>query len=325
MAMHASSMAIMTAGVMPCMRSIERIIVLHMSAQFIQAGAQSISCVEQTVHACSHAAHASRHACIMSMSIAGMPSIDDISSDIAFIIIASIGSQLSVGDGPSDLRLECARRRPPACRHGIAPRHAATGSRRLDRVMSHGIHTRRPLARLAAAATALLAALVLVFVASPAWAHDELIGSDPAAGAQVDALPAELTMTFSGVLLDEPGATEVVVTDAAGTDLTASDPVLDGTRLTQPLQGDASGEVTVIWRVVSSDGHPISDQFSFTVGDGTAVAPTGAAPSPTETAPADDDEGVSPAVWIGVGVAIFASLIGVFAVSSSANRRRRED
>ncbi|WP_431803978.1 copper resistance CopC family protein [Microbacterium sp. bgisy203] len=191
--------------------------------------------------------------------------------------------------------------------------------------MSQGIHTPRPLARLGAAATALLAALALVLLASPAYAHDELIGSDPASGAQVDALPAEITLTFSGVLLDEPGAAEVVVTDAAGTDLTASDPVLDGTRLTQPLQGDASGEVTVIWRVVSSDGHPVSDQFTFTVGDGSAVAPTGTAPSPTETAPASDDEGVSPAVWIGVGVAIFASLIGVFAVTSSANRRRRED
>lgn len=191
--------------------------------------------------------------------------------------------------------------------------------------MSQGIHTPRPLARLGAAATALLAALALVLLASPAYAHDELIGSDPASGAQVDALPAEITLTFSGVLLDEPGATEVVVTDAAGNDLTASDPVLDGTRLTQPLQGDAAGEVTVIWRVVSSDGHPVSDQFTFTVGDGSAVAPTGTAPSPTETAPASDDEGVSPAVWIGVGVAIFASLIGVFAVTSSANRRRRED
>ena len=37
-AMHASSIAIMLAGVMPCIRIIDRIIVLHMSAQFMQAG-----------------------------------------------------------------------------------------------------------------------------------------------------------------------------------------------------------------------------------------------------------------------------------------------
>jgi hypothetical protein len=41
-AMHASSIDIMTAGVAPCIRSIVRIIVLHMSAQFMHAGAQSI-------------------------------------------------------------------------------------------------------------------------------------------------------------------------------------------------------------------------------------------------------------------------------------------
>jgi hypothetical protein len=46
-------------------------------------------------------------------------------------------------------------------------------------------------------------------------------------------------MTFSGVLMDEPGATHVVVTDAAGTDLTDGDPVIDGTRLTQPAGSGA--------------------------------------------------------------------------------------
>ena len=60
----------------------------------------------------------------------------------------------------------------------------------------------------------------------------------------------------------------------AATALAAGDPVLDGTRLTQPLAGSASGTVTVLWRVVSSDGHPVSGELSFTVGDG-SVAPNG--------------------------------------------------
>ena len=62
MAMHASSIDIMTAGVIPCMRIIERIIVLHMSAQFMHADEQSIICVEHTVQACSQAEHASMQA-----------------------------------------------------------------------------------------------------------------------------------------------------------------------------------------------------------------------------------------------------------------------
>jgi len=89
MAMQASSIDIITAGVMPCIRSIERIMVPHMSAQFMHATLQSIICVERTVHACSQAAHASIQACITDMSIISMPELF-ISDAIASIIIESI-------------------------------------------------------------------------------------------------------------------------------------------------------------------------------------------------------------------------------------------
>ena len=194
--------------------------------------------------------------------------------------------------------------------------------------MSQEVHTRR---HLPAVLVGLLAAIGIVFAGAPAWAHDELIGSDPAVGAQVDALPAEITLTFSGVLLDEPGATDVVVTDAAGTDLTSGDPVIDGTRLTQQLGGSAVGEVTVIWRVVSSDGHPVSDRFTFSVSGGGTDTPEGTAPAPaptdTGTSPVGTtptDEGTSPALWIGAGTAIFAALVAVFISLSAAKRRRGE-
>ncbi|WP_243842135.1 hypothetical protein [Microbacterium hydrocarbonoxydans] len=80
----------MDAGVMPCIRIIERIIVLHMSAQFMQAGEQSIICVEQTTQACSQAEHASMHACMTDMSIIAMSGIDIMFFDMAPIIIESI-------------------------------------------------------------------------------------------------------------------------------------------------------------------------------------------------------------------------------------------
>lgn len=97
MAMQASSIDIITAGVIPCIRIIERIMVLHMSAQFMHAGAQSISCMEHTVHACSHAEHASMHACITAMSIASIPGITFMSADIAPIIIESIAHRFRQG------------------------------------------------------------------------------------------------------------------------------------------------------------------------------------------------------------------------------------
>jgi methionine-rich copper-binding protein CopC len=154
--------------------------------------------------------------------------------------------------------------------------------------MSHAIHT--PLrARLSALSAALLIALgVALGAASPAQAHDDLIGSDPAAGAALDALPAQLTLTFSAGIAGDEGASVVEVTDAAGTTLADGSPSVSDNVLTQPLAGEASGAVTVLWKVVSSDGHPISGEFSFTVA---AAAPTPtetATPAPTETAAPDE-------------------------------------
>ncbi|WP_336633126.1 MULTISPECIES: copper resistance CopC family protein [unclassified Microbacterium] len=173
------------------------------------------------------------------------------------------------------------------------------------------------LARAGAIVAATLAVLVGTFMtAAPASAHDELIGAEPAAQSQVDAPPDELVLTFSGVLLDQPGTTEVVVTDAAGTDLTDGDPVLSGTRLTQPLTPTAQpGAVTVVWRVVSSDGHPVSGQYTFTVGGDADGAPTPAA-SPTEV-PGAPMEGtdmtwllvVGGIVLVGAGGALVAVLL----------------
>ena len=58
--------------------------------------------------------------------------------------------------------------------------------------------------------------------------------------------------------------------------------------LTQPLEGTASGVITVLWKVVSSDGHPISGEFSFTATGAPTPTPTQTAtptvtPTPTET------------------------------------------
>lgn len=168
-----------------------------------------------------------------------------------------------------------------------------------------------------------LVALALTGVASPAFAHDELLGAEPAPDTVIAALPAEIVLTFSGVLLDEPGATEVVVTDAAGTSLTGGDPVLDGTKLTQPLTGSADGAVTVIWRVVASDGHPVAGKYAFTVGDGAAASPTADATDAPDASAAVSD-GMR-AVWIVLGVVAVALGGALLAVIVARARGRRED
>jgi len=161
-------------------------------------------------------------------------------------------------------------------------------------VSSQGIHTARAPRRLALAG-ALIAFVALLAPASPAQAHDDLLGSDPAADAQLDALPAQLTLTFTAEIAPDEGASEVQVTDAAGASLVAGAPSAQGNVLTQPLEGTASGAITVLWKVVSSDGHPISGEFGFTVTTPPTPTPTETTtPSPTPTATVAPTESASP-------------------------------
>lgn len=173
----------------------------------------------------------------------------------------------------------------------------------------------------------LLAVLGLVLgltgaaVAVPAVAHDDLVASDPAADSEVAQLPDAVTLTYSGVLIDEPGVNAISVTDAAGTELAEGTPTLDGTTATQALIGDSQGPITVRWRVVSSDGHPVSGEFSFTAGD-PAAAPTGPAePSEADTA----EEGLPAVFWIVVAIVIVAGVAALVVALIAASRRRTED
>lgn len=200
----------------------------------------------------------------------------------------------------------------------------------------------RPFARaLVAAATALLLTAGGLLVASPANAHDELISTDPAADSTVDALPEQLTLVFSGELATDPGATELQVTDAAGASLADGDPVVEGTNVTQTLAGAASGAITVLWKVVSSDGHPISGEFGFSVTAPPTPTPTPTptssptpteaptaepTPTPTETpVPAADENSALP--WIIGGLLLLAAVGGavIYLLASRARRIRDEE
>lgn len=142
--------------------------------------------------------------------------------------------------------------------------------------------TRRRLG-LAAAAAALGLALAAGTAVAPASAHDELVSSTPAGGDALDTAPAELVLTYSDNILEV--GIEMSVTDAAGTEYVADEPTVDGATVTVPLDADMpGGSYQADWRVVSSDGHPISGSIPFTV---TAPVPT---EEPTTTATPDASE-----------------------------------
>lgn len=149
---------------------------------------------------------------------------------------------------------------------------------------------RRSPAPIALASTLLVAFVLLFAWPQPAAAHDSLIDSDPAADSTVDTMPAELTLTFSAALIGGDGATEVVVMDAEGKNVAEGEPELDGAMVTQPLaSAAAAGQYHVIWKVVSSDGHPTSGEFEFAVSSGTA----GDTPATAEPTTAPDEASTS--------------------------------
>ncbi|MDN3444934.1 copper resistance CopC family protein [Microbacterium sp. APC 3901] len=184
-----------------------------------------------------------------------------------------------------------------------------------------------------ALAAALLTAFLVLFAPLSASAHDSLLASSPEADSTVDTLPAELTLTFSAKLIDETGATEVVVTDPAGNSVAEGAATVEGAIVTQQLATEApAGVYTVTWKVVSSDGHPTSNKFDFTVANSSEVAPTAepsadptdtatAAPSPVATAdpgsdatpaPTNDDSSASAAlIWVLAiaGVLVIAGIV----------------
>ena len=235
---------------------------------------------------------------------------------------------------------------------------------------------RRRLAAAVAGAALATGALALAGLAQgsgpdgalPASAHDYLVSSSPAAGSTIDAPPAEVTLTFNDVILDlgTPGGdassgsasaaggssiVQVTGPDAQGTHFETGCATNSGRTVSVPVALGGSGQYTVTWRVVSADGHPVSDSIAFTYqapagataaagtpdGPGCAAAEEGAAGSgatsdgsgSSSTDPgtaAGQEQGIAPylgvIVGVGIGIVVLAAAAVVLIVVTG--RRKPE-
>jgi methionine-rich copper-binding protein CopC len=144
------------------------------------------------------------------------------------------------------------------------------------------MRTIRPL--LAAVVAALAFASALLFSAAPASAHDVAESTAPANGSSVPAVPASVSITFN----NRPLAIGSGVTVTAGGENWADGPVeiIDNQAVQKLREGAPAGQYTVVWRVVSSDSHPIEGTFTFTATSGSTTTASGsAAASPSASAP----------------------------------------
>lgn len=214
-----------------------------------------------------------------------------------------------------------------------------------------GISSSRLLGRatLAVGALALLGAGVVGAIGHvpTASAHNYLVSSTPEAGAVLTELPPDFVITTNDVLLDfggentgSAGALEVKGPD--GLFYGDGCVTVSGASISTAAALGPAGDYTVIWRVVSTDGHPVSNEFAFTwqpdagqaVSLGSSAAPvcatavdgsaadgtssgdstsadSGDTSSDATAAATSDAEFVSVLAWAGGALAAVAVAVGV--------------
>ena len=159
----------------------------------------------------------------------------------------------------------------------------------------------RPLASSLVSLLTLL--LLLLASAGTAFAHAQLVASDPVDGAVLAVAPEEIVLTFSEPvdplvfrLSDPTGQVEMLPAAASASGS-------DTMRLVMKLpSGLVPGTHSLSWRVTSADGHPIGGGLLFSVGKASARQPNGASTA---------DPVTSAGLWTSRLLAMTGLVIGV--------------
>ncbi|MGB4777815.1 copper resistance CopC family protein, partial [Microbacterium sp.] len=146
---------------------------------------------------------------------------------------------------------------------------------------------RRLAKRLASAFAVIVVSILLVAIpAESASAHASVVATTPEHGAELDAAPTAVTVTFSEPVTLSSLLQSASVLDADGAHVEAGPATLDDARLvlTIPLPADLPvGAYIASWRVVSSDTHPVGGSIQFGVGVPASTISPPAPPVPSAT------------------------------------------
>jgi copper transport protein len=127
---------------------------------------------------------------------------------------------------------------------------------------------RKLLARLAFVVVALLTVLA---PAQHASAHAILLTSAPAPSAVLDQSPTEIALFFNEFVDTVFG--KIRILDSSGNDVQTVKPIRDASNqsiVRAPISPLEPGTYVVIWRIASSDSHPVQGSFSFQIGNTSA-------------------------------------------------------
>jgi copper resistance protein C len=106
-------------------------------------------------------------------------------------------------------------------------------------------------------------AALIALPALPAWAHNYLVATSPAAGAVVTEQPGTISLETNDELLDVGNGSAIRVQGPDGRYYGDGCTEVVGATAETNAELGTPGEYTVTWQVVSADGHPISGTWRF--------------------------------------------------------------
>lgn len=149
--------------------------------------------------------------------------------------------------------------------------------------MTHANATPKMKRRVLYTATAILLALLTMFITQPANAHDYVQSTSPEAAETVNRSLETVAITFSQPpLSDLDGSSLIEVTSEEGEKVSADTVTIDGATISTAVTFAGPGTYTVAWKSVSSDGHAISETYDFVwASNGPPSSTEPAVPAPT--------------------------------------------
>ncbi|MCG2583917.1 copper resistance CopC family protein [Massilia sp. TS11] len=109
----------------------------------------------------------------------------------------------------------------------------------------------------------LFAGLLLLIGMGAAQAHGKLEAASPAANAQLDAAPKEISLRFNEVL--EPAFSNIALSDAQAKALPLPPATIEGKTMRTAVPVLGAGSYTVRWSAMTRDGHKVKGEYRFSV------------------------------------------------------------
>ena len=188
-----------------------------------------------------------------------------------------------------------------------------------------------------------LAVCGVLAIAGPASAHNQIVSSTPSPNETLTALPSEFSIDTNNVLLDIGGTGRgfaFEIRDAAGKFYETGCVSIVDDNMATPARLGAPGAYTIIYQLVSADGHTVSGEIPFTWAPSGSAAVTNGVASPPgcdgakgpakpdasnggSEATRDSTVPLADVLWIG-GVIVVVALAVIITLVIVTRRRRGE-